>query len=199
MKSFWDKWASVYDSGQKQNKVYGKVVDFVAQMIDKNSSVIELAGGTGEFSIAAAKNAGKVVCTDVSENMLKIAKQKAKEQKIDNISFENRNIYKIDEQDESFDFVLAPQVLHLLDNPKLAASELRRICKKRVILPQCLLKDIRGSIKLRVNIMRLFGFGDKIRLDLEGYKKFLTNIGFENCEIIYFGNDMPMAVAVWNK
>jgi len=32
---------------------------------------------------------------------------------------------------KAVDFVLAPQVLHLLDNPQKAAMELRRICANR--------------------------------------------------------------------
>ena len=197
--TFWDFCAPIYDLAQKQQKAYKKVVNFVAQKIPQNSSVIEIAGGTGEFSIAVAKTAKKVVCSDISENMLKVAKRKAKKQGFVNISFEIRNIYEIAEQDESFDFVLAPQVLHLLDNPKLAAAELRRICRKSVILPQCLLKNCSKFAKLKVSIWRLFGFNDKIQLDLEDYKKFLAEIGFENCEFTYFESNMPMAVAIWSK
>jgi SAM-dependent methyltransferase len=168
-------------------------------VIEADSSVIELAAGTGEFSLACAPKAKDVVCSDISRNMLKIAKKKAKKRGIKNISFENYNIYEINVKDKTFDFVLAPQVLHLLDNPQKAASELRRICAKKVILPQCLLKEIGGWAKLKVSIWKIFGFAPKVDLNRDEYKEFLEKIGFENCEISYFESSMPMSVAVWNS
>ena len=94
------------------------------------------------------------------------------------------------------DFVLAPQVLHLLDNPQKAALELRRICAKKVILPQTLLKEISLFARLKVRIWKILGFAPKIDLDFAEYKKFLEEMGFENCVVTYFKSDMPMAVAV---
>jgi len=199
MKTFWDFCAGFYDLVQFQNSAYKKTVDFVSQIIEPDSSVIELAAGTGEFSLACAKRAKMVVCSDISQNMLKVAKKKAKKRRIENICFENYNIYDIDAKAKSFDFVLAPQILHLLDDPQKAASELRRICIKKVILPQCLLKEIGLFARLKVNVWKIFGFAPKIDLDFDEYKKFLEKIGLENCTITHFESSMPMAVAVWEK
>ena len=199
MKTFWDFSARFYDFAQSQNPAYKTVVDFVSQMLEAGSSVIELAAGTGEFSLACARKAKTVVCSDISENMLKIAKKKAKKQGINNISFENQNIYDIDRGDKSFDFVLAPQVLHLLDNPQKAARELKRICVKKVILPQTLVKEAGFFAKLKINIWRIAGFAPKIDLNFDEYGKFLEKNGFQNCVITRFEGNMPMAVAVWEK
>jgi hypothetical protein len=46
--------------------------------------------------------------------MPQIQTKKSEKHVIKNICFEN---YKIDVKDKKFDFVLAPQVLHLLDKP----------------------------------------------------------------------------------
>jgi len=197
MKTFWDFCARFYDFAQLQNSAYKKAVDFVSQVVEADSSVIELAAGTGEFSLACAKKAKTVVCSDISQNMLNIAKKKAKKRLLENIRFENYNIYEINEKDKIFDFVLAPQVLHLLDNSQKAALELRRICAKKVILPQTLLKEISLFARLKVRIWKILGFAPKIDLDFAEYKKFLEEIGFENCVVTYFKSDMPMAVAVW--
>jgi ubiquinone/menaquinone biosynthesis C-methylase UbiE len=199
MQAFWDFCARFYDFVQLQNSAYKKAVDFVSQIIENDSSVIELAAGTGEFSLACAKRAKAVVCSDISQNMLKVAKKKAKKRGVENICFENYNIYEIAAKDKSFDFVLAPQILHLLDNPQEVALELRRICAKKIILPQCLLKEIGLFARLKVNAWKILGFAPKIDLDFNGYGKFLEEMGFENCAITYFESDMPMAVAVWEE
>jgi hypothetical protein len=43
MKPFWDFCAIFYDFAQLQNSAYKKVVDFVSQMVEVDSNVIELA------------------------------------------------------------------------------------------------------------------------------------------------------------
>jgi 2-polyprenyl-3-methyl-5-hydroxy-6-metoxy-1,4-benzoquinol methylase len=54
-------------------KNYKKMIDAVVENIDKDSTVLEIAAGTGEISMNAAAKAKQVVCTDISENMLKVA------------------------------------------------------------------------------------------------------------------------------
>lgn len=194
-KTFWDYCARFYDLAQLQNSAFNKAVDYVSQGIEPGTSVIELAAGTGEFSLACAKRAKTVVCSDISQSMLAIAKKKARKRLIHNIRFENYDIYEIDEEDKSFDYVLAPQVLHLLDNPQKAALEIQRICAKKIILPQTLLKEVSPFAKFKVRMWKTMGFAPKVHFDLAGYKMFLEEIGFENCSVTCFSGDMPMAVA----
>ena len=60
--------------------------------------------------------ADHVLCTDISNKMLKVARRKARRSGIQNITFEHRNIFALDEPDNSFDVVIAGQVLHLIDD-----------------------------------------------------------------------------------
>ena len=52
-------------------------------------------------------------------------------------SFEHADILHLDYPDESFDKVVAANVIHLLDEPLKALSELDRVCRKggRIIIP----------------------------------------------------------------
>lgn len=135
---FWDKVARLYDAAEFLNgKVYREMVGLTKGLIKRGAKVLECAGGTGELSLAAAEKADFVFCTDNSEKMLDVAREKARKRGFENIKFGRQNIFKINTHDEEYDIVIAGNVLHLLDNPENAVRELYRVTKRggRILLP----------------------------------------------------------------
>ena len=195
--TFWDFCSPIYDFAQKRNVNYDKWINTVKDYVDKDSFVIELAGGTGEISVRIVNKVKKVICTDISEKMLKVARKKANN--ISNISFEVCDIYSMGFANNTFDILIASQVLHLLDNPKKAISEIVRVTKNKIILPVCLLKDIKGFAKLQVSIWKLLGFKPKYTFDKEGYIEFLENYGLKIIEYTVVEGAMPIMVVVCEK
>ncbi|MCI7760214.1 MAG: methyltransferase domain-containing protein, partial [[Eubacterium] saphenum] len=136
--TFWDRFAGVYDIIELTNgKVYREMCAITRRLVPNGATVLDCAAGTGELSFAAAVRAESVLCTDISENMLKTAKKKAAARRKDNISFAERNIFDLQESDNTYDIVIAGNVLHLLDNPQDAVRELYRVLKKggKLLLP----------------------------------------------------------------
>ena len=87
--TFWDKIAGVYDLAESINgDVYHEMCAQTERLVPVGAKVLDCAAGTGELSLAAAKKADSVVCTDLSEKMLKNARRKAGFFGADNISFE---------------------------------------------------------------------------------------------------------------
>src|SRR6185436_15084276 len=72
--------------------------------IKTNNEVLDIASGTGEpaFSIAAKAETGKVYATDLSEEMLAIAKASAQERGINNIEFKVADVSKLPFSDNFF-------------------------------------------------------------------------------------------------
>ena len=135
---FWDKVANYYDLSEKLNgKAYREMCELTAKLTPRGARVLECAGGTGELSLTVAAKAESVLCTDNSEQMLEVARQKAEKKGVDNISFEQRNIFHLDDPDETYDIVIAGNVLHLLESPENAVRELYRVTKRggRILLP----------------------------------------------------------------
>ena len=200
LKSFWDFCAPFYDIAEKVNgKAYAEMLKIVRDIIPQGSSVLEAACGTGAISIAIDKVANQILCTDISEKMLNIARRKVKKRNMQNIKVKNRNIFDLCEADSSFDVVIAGQVLHLIDNPEKAAAELKRVAKSMIILPMSFTENLRGMAKLGINFYRLFGFSPKVEFTAETYKEFLRSIGFDGCEYTQIDGRVPMAIAVWKK
>ena len=195
--TFWDFSAPFYDIADKMNgKPYAKMLEVVRDNVPKNTTVLEVAAGTAALSITIADKVESILCSDTSEKMLALARKKVARRNISNISFGNIDIMNIEKPDNSFDVVIAGQVLHLLSEPKKAAAELRRVAKSMVILPMCYTKNLQGKAKWSVKFYKLLGFSPQYEFDADSYANFLNEIGFENCEIIDIPGGFPMAVAV---
>jgi len=198
--TFWDICAPFYDLLTKTNgRAYGDMLKLVNELVPQDATVLEAAAGTGAISLAVADKASHVLCTDISENMLKIAQRKIRKHAAKNVTVANRSINNLGVPDDSFDVVIAGQVLHLLDKPEKAGAELRRVAKAMVILPMTFTKDLRGMARLGMSMFRLLGFTPRREFSLSEYESFLPMTGFDNCEIIPILGKIPMAVAVWRK
>ena len=198
--TFWDLCAPLYDFAQRMNGIaYMGMVRSIANDIKPGDSVMECAAGTGLISIACAKVASTVLCTDMSENMLAIAKRHANREGLTDIEFANCDILNIDQADGAWDVVIASQVLHLLDDPKRAADELKRVAKRQVITTVALTGQLGRAAKLKVSLWKLLGFKPKHEFKAEGYRQFLCDIGLEPAEFRIIMGQMPMAISVHKK
>jgi demethylmenaquinone methyltransferase/2-methoxy-6-polyprenyl-1,4-benzoquinol methylase len=99
----------------------------VYELVPSKSLVLELAGGTGSISVAISKKVRNVLCTDISESMLKVAKKKSKHLK--NISFATENIYNISQPDNSFDVVTSGYMLRNVTDIQRTIDEMYRVLK----------------------------------------------------------------------
>ncbi|MBP1545725.1 MAG: class I SAM-dependent methyltransferase [Oscillospiraceae bacterium] len=176
MKSFWDHVAFIYDINELANKkVNDQIMKAVENEVPEGSAVLDCAAGTGMLSLSAAKKAKKVLSTDLSKEMLITAMKKARKQGVHNIAFAKRNIMQLKDADESYDVVMAGNVLHLLDDPETAFAELVRVTKKggKIIIPTYLRREASLIAKLLLKAYRLIGFRGK-NLHTEEYVRFIA-------------------------
>ena len=197
---FWDFCAPFYDIGAKANgRTYREMIKIVRDLVSQGTSVLEVAAGTGTISLAVSDKASRVLCTDLSENMLNVARRKATKAGAVNVTVANLSIYNLGEPDGSYDIVIASQVLNLLDEPEKAAAELRRAAKSTVIITTPYIKNLRGIGRVNIGVFKLFGFAPKFTFDRDGFEQFLPTIGFSNCEFTHIDGKIPMGIAVWRK
>ncbi|MCX7923200.1 MAG: methyltransferase domain-containing protein [Clostridia bacterium] len=98
-------------------------------ILDKNMTVIDLGAGDGYISRAIAKFVKKVLAVDISREMLKELKKKAKESSIRNIQTVESDGQEIPVEDEAVDMVCASMYLHHMDQPEVALKEIYRVMK----------------------------------------------------------------------
>ena len=197
---FWNKISPVYDIFENvyNRKVYKGTGIKVAEFIDKNDSVLECACGTGAITEEIAKKCRQVLATDFAEGMLKRASKKCR--KYGNVSFRQEDITDIKCEDESFDKVVAGNVIHLLPEPEKALNELLRVVRPggKVIIPTYI-NMARDSSGFAVKFIEKLGAEFKRQFDIDSYKKFFEDKGFKDVEFYVVDGRMPCAIAVITK
>ena len=197
--TFWDRFAGIYDIIELTNgKVYREMCATTRRLVPNGAKVLDCAAGTGELSFAAAVRADSVLCTDISENMLKTAKKKAAARQKDNISFAERNIFDLQEADNTYDIVIAGNVLHLIDNPQDAVRELYRVLKKggKLLLPTFLTK---GNGETMLKIYAKLGYDASASYSLETYREMLKSCGVGRLRTKLIDGVIPCCYAVIEK
>lgn len=178
---FWDKVSGVYDLFENiyNKSVYQSTGETVAKYIKNTDRVLECACGTGAISIYIAPKCNKLFASDYSVGMLKQAKKKLKS--FDNVEFKKVDITNIKSKDDSFDVVVAGNVIHLLPDPQSAMKELARVCKDggKLIIPTYINGD-EGTNKLAVKFLEKLGASFKRQFDSESYEKFFAEMGYED-------------------
>ena len=114
---FWDKIANRYaKSPVKDEAAYQKKLEITRKYLSSDSSILEIGCGTGSTAITHAPFVKHVHATDISGNMIEIAKTKAKRLNIQNLHFERVSIDDLAVPNESVDVVLAMSILHLVED-----------------------------------------------------------------------------------
>ena len=119
---FWDHVAGVYDIfvNVVNRKAHRELKRIIASLIGPEDEVLECACGTGLLSAVIAGRCRRLTATDFSEKML--AKAKKNCAAFRNVTFAFADITAVGYPDESFDKVVAGNVIHLLDKPLKALA-----------------------------------------------------------------------------
>lgn len=195
---FWDKAARFYDFFETvyNRKVYREFPAKVAEMTNAQDTVLECACGTGIITACVAQRCKSIIATDYSEGMLGQAKSKCSG--LNNVTIQKANIMQLDFADNSFDKVIAGNVIHLLDDPSGAMKELERVCKPggRIILPTYVNHEKTGKPSFIVRMLKKIGVDFKMQFTMTSYKEFISNMGYTNAEYYKVDGKMPNVIAV---
>lgn len=198
---FWDYVAGGYDifANLLNKKVHQALCERVEQEISDADEVLECACGTGLLSGVIAKKCKSLVASDFSVKMLEKAKTKYRE--YPNIEFRLGNILQIEYPDEQFDVVVAANVIHLLEDPYRALSELDRVCRKdgKIIIPTYVNKYNKEKISGFVWMMGKVGVNFKRQFTYDTYQTFINEAGYKNVRYFLMEGRIPCAVAIITK
>ncbi len=193
--TFWDRIAGLYDIAESVNgKVYREMLRMVRLLTPKGAVVLDTAAGTGQLSLAAARNAERVVCTDLSLPMLKQAGKNAAAKGITNVEFAERDIFHLPDADNTYDNVMAGNVLHLLDDPESAVRELYRVTKPggTLLLPTFM----NESDPLLIKLYKKIGFSPATDFTPAEYRRMLNSYGLGKVRTKLIKGLIPCCFAV---
>ena len=108
-------------------------IDFLLKNRTSTDSVLNIATGTGDFAILAAKklHPQRIVGCDISEGMMQIGREKvAKLRLSDIITFQNEDCAKMSFETNSFDAVISAFALRNFQNLDECLKEMHRVLKE---------------------------------------------------------------------
>lgn len=125
--SGWKKWD---DLTMDFLKPYGE--EIISQLkLKETDKVLDIAAGTGEPAISIAKLVpkGKVVITDLANEMLIIARENALKAGLENVEFQVCDVCELPYDDNSFDAISCRMGFMFFPDMQLAAKEMSRVLK----------------------------------------------------------------------
>lgn len=126
---YWSRFAHSYDRDGEY--VVGKPIlhEIVKRLSEERDlgEAIEFGCGTGYFTRTLARNARHVVATDLSEEMLEVARTQLSDFR--NVTIQKADCANTDFPAESFDCVVMANLLHVIDDPLSCLQESYRILR----------------------------------------------------------------------
>jgi SAM-dependent methyltransferase len=120
---------SAGDFGQIAKYYADDAADFIKRLdLKPGMTVLDVACGTGNLAIPAARTGANVTGVDIAPNSVEQARQNAKAEGL-NAKFDEGDAEALPYEDASFDAVVTMFGAMFAPRPELVASELKRVCR----------------------------------------------------------------------
>jgi len=117
------------DFGQIAKSYTDSAAQFVSQLnLQPGTKLLDVACGTGNLSLPAARFGADVTGVDIAPNLLQQAQESARTEGL-NAKFEEGDAEALQYKDESFDVVATMFGAMFAPRPEVVAAELVRVCK----------------------------------------------------------------------
>jgi len=134
IEKYWSRFPDTYDKNQEY--VVGKeLLDAIIKELNdlpELGETIEFGCGTGYFTETIIQKYKNMVATDLSDDLLEIAKKRLN--KYSEITIQKENCMDTSFTSEKFDSVFMANLIHVIENPFKALQECYRILKDGGIL-----------------------------------------------------------------
>ncbi len=195
---FWDRVAGIYDIFVNviNAKTHRQLCEEITRLIQPTDIVLECACGTGMLTKVIAPHCTKLIATDFSTKMLKRTEKKCKN--FTNTDFRTADITSLDFETDSFDKVVAGNVIHLLQYPRKALREMERVCRPggKLIVPTYIVTSKQEKI---TRIYGKMGARFQNKFTFASYEQFFIDAGYTDVAFIKVEGKIPCSVAVIEK
>ncbi len=157
---FWDRIARKYAADPIADMAgYERTLERARHYLKADDAAFEFGCGTGTTALKLAPHLKRIVATDISGEMIAIAREKAEAEGCANAEFAVATPEAAPWPDAEFDAVLGFNILHLLPSREAALRGVSRLLKPGGVFiskTPCL-KDMNPLIRLAVPLMRMVG------------------------------------------
>ena len=164
---FFDKVSS--KSKQEPNQTASKIIEASKTFLEKDNCVLDFGCGSGAITNKLAKIVKSIDAIDISSGILEFAKRQAEENSINNINYIQTSIFDERLRDETFDVILAFNVLHYIEGMPNHIKRIHSLLKPNGIFisSTACLKEKRSFLRYLVLFLTKLGIMPKTNF----YKK----------------------------
>ena len=156
---FWDKASKNYDKTEERFEyIHKKARENTKKYLKESQIVLDYGCGTGTASCEFASLVKEIIGIDISSEMIRIAKEKSAASKVDNVNFEKADIFDNKYQNESFDVILAFNMLHTVPNPQSVVQRVNDLLKHEglfISITPCLGQKMSFLVNLQIQFVRV--------------------------------------------
>jgi 2-polyprenyl-3-methyl-5-hydroxy-6-metoxy-1,4-benzoquinol methylase len=158
-KKFWDSASKNYDKTEERFEyIHQKSRENAKKHLESSNVVLDYGCGTGTTACEIANNVKEIYGIDISPKMIEISKRKASEKNIKNIIFAEGDIFDEKLKKESYDRILAFNMLHTILNPESAVQRINELLKPDglfISITPCLGDKMSFLIGLQIQLVQV--------------------------------------------
>jgi len=158
--NFWNKIAHSYAKSPVRDMAsYDQTMERTRAYLNTDDQTLELGGGTGTTALRLADAVGHITSTDISTEMIAIARGKADSEGVDNVTFRRAAINDAADAHGPYDAVLAFNLLHLIEDLPGALTDIHAMVKPGglFISKSGCLAEKGWYLRVMVRAMRMIG------------------------------------------
>jgi 2-polyprenyl-3-methyl-5-hydroxy-6-metoxy-1,4-benzoquinol methylase len=177
--------AKNYDNTEERfEPIHVRVVENSKKYLKGSDIVLDYGCATGTKAFELAGHAKKIQGIDVSSKMIEAAKRKAVGHKIKNVDFAHVTLFDERFEKESFDVILAFNILHALEDYRQAVQRISELLK-----PGGLFISITPCLGEKMTVLNYLQYSPFLLLNKMGLISFLKRFKFSELDdLIANGN-----------
>jgi ubiquinone/menaquinone biosynthesis C-methylase UbiE len=158
-KKFWDNASKNYDKTEERFEyIHQKSRKNSKKHLESSNVVLDYGCGTGTTACEIANYVKEIYAIDISSKMIEISKGKASEKNIKNVIFAEGDIFDKKLKKESFDRILAFNMLHTIPNPENAVQRINELLKPDglfISITPCLGDKMSFLVGLQIRLVQI--------------------------------------------
>lgn len=157
---FWNKAARKYAASAIGDPGgFERTLERVRELVPQGADLFEFGCGTGTAALKLAPHAGHILATDLADEMIAIAREKAAAEGITNVTFETGTAEDPRWGEARFDAAIGFNILHLLPDRPAVFAGIHRLLKPGglFISKSVSLAEMNPLIRLAIPVMRAIG------------------------------------------
>lgn len=193
---FWDRLSRKYDEqvNSKYARTYDETIRIAENYLQESDVVLDYACGTGITTVALAGHVKQVDAIDISDQMIKCARQKSEQRGISNIAYTTANIFSGGLVEGAYDVVMAFNILHFLPNTDEVLRRIRALLKPGGVFlsaTDCLGEKVTFPVALQSLLGKIGIFPHMRRFTVAALQNMIEANHFSVLEACNLYNDPP--------